>query len=291
MHKASELMTAAPMTLSSETTVTEAVQFFITNSVTTMPVLGSQGEILGQISDLSLLKAYVLSQAHPDKTMLIGQFRNLFEKPLLISEKAPLADVLKSLQESVTHRVLVIDASDRLIGIISPKDLLRFMRGEEKPSVKLVHDLKGLQTKVDSLNQTVKGLNKDLNQYQEIYKSNFYMMHSIDATGKIMMANEKLHQTLGYKPNELIGKTILDLYPDHLHKVVEAGLEKLRTGGETDHTYSTFLTHEGKPMRVELASSIMKSDKGDFVGTFTISRELDSETMLKALHGIFKEKS
>jgi hypothetical protein len=53
-------------------------------------------------------------------------------------------------------------------------------------------------------------------------------------------------------------------------------------------TYTTMLRKNGDKMRVDIVSSSFKDQKGEFVGTISISREVDAEDLLRALNGLMK---
>src|SRR5690606_3694041 len=108
-----------------------------------------------------------------------------------------------------------------------------------------------------------------------------YMMHSVDAEGKILMANAKIHHTLGYGLNELVGQPLSILYPkSELHEAW-SGLEQIKNTGHHHMTYSTMQRKNGEKIRIDISSSALKNTSGEFVGTISISREVDAEELLR----------
>lgn len=286
MILARDIMTRDPICISAENDVAEVVQFFLKNHVSSAPVVGGDGLVLGQLSELDLIRAVVKRQLDDPGLKKIGQFQDYFTQPEFVTSFADLATVVKALIRSPLHRALVADSTDRLLGIISPKDVLRALGGGGPRRRHLTQDLQALEDKVKELNKTLQAQNKDLSRYAQVFDSEVYMMHSADRTGKILLANQALHQALDYGDGELIGKSVFDIYPLRLHETVKAGLERVIAGTGLVQVVSSFLTKNGDEVRVEIASSALRDENGNVMGTFTISHLMDTEHLLRKLHGV-----
>jgi len=129
-----------------------------------------------------------------------------------VKESDPIDIVVKAVMGSQFHRVLVVDAQGHLRGIISPKDLLKFLVGDDHKSGSLAQEMTVLQDRIAILKDQLKATQNELSNIGGIVEKSPFMFHSIDANAKIVIANEKLHSELGYNPKELIGRSVYDLY-------------------------------------------------------------------------------
>ncbi len=287
---AKNIMTEHPISLLLSLEVGQAIQVMMDNDISIAAVLSYDGTVTGQISEVMILKAFILSREGTDKKIL-ADFKHIFKPADTVSEDDPIDTVVKTLLKSHYNRVLVTTKSGMLRGIISPKDIIRGLMGDEKRSGSMLTELTALQEKLDATKEQLDSTQKKIKNYEVFMQGSDYMMHSVDKTGNIILANTKLHQTLGYRPGELIGKPIYEIYELRHHKEVKESLEKLIAEGKFAKSYSTFITKGSTPLRVEVASSVLKSDKGDFIATSTISRVIDQDDLLRALHGVYKTEN
>jgi PAS domain S-box-containing protein len=99
------------------------------------------------------------------------------------------------------------------------------------------------------------------------------MIHFVDSEGKIIYANQMATNLLGYSRNELIGMPVTQLYPDRIRENVQAGFKELQKSGEK-RVESQFLNKQGHEVAVEIRSFAVYDDDGNFLHTFSQSRDL-----------------
>lgn len=286
MRQAKDLMTHNPKYIQSGEELRDAVTFFLQNDVRFAPVITPLNEIIGLLSEFSLVKASLRQYLDPEKHEKIIHHKDILEEVHYVDEDDSLDTVIKTLIKSPTHRVLVLNKQSKLVGIISPKDILRFISGERKKTIDLRTELETTKKQAEKLAMQLTSLKENLSKYQGLYNETPYMMHSVDSNGTIILANKKIHTLLGYKEGELIGKNLTDLYPKNMQHEALQGLKKIIEEGFHHKTYTSFLTKDGNKIRVDIASSSLKDKNGKFMGTISISREIDSEHLLRALHGV-----
>ena len=287
MILARDVMTPNPICIAAESDIHQAAEFFLKNFVSSAPVKSSEGKVLGQLHELGLMRALVRTKVKDTKLSKVIDFKDQFAAPEFVFDITELPQVVAGLIHSSLHRVLVKDAKGKLVGIISPKDVLRALLGDDKKSGEgIVTKMSQLESEIKKLTESLKGATDSLEQYSSFAETGVYMVHSADCDGKILMANTALKNNLGYSGNELIGKNIMDIYAPYLEGEIQDGLRKIMTSGYNGPTYSTFVTKMGKPIRIEIVSSAINDASGKFVGTFTISRTVDSDVLLRALHGV-----
>jgi CBS domain-containing protein len=147
---AKDVMTAKPIVLLSSTTITEAVDTFTKHKFSSVAVVTSMGEIAGQLTELVLVRAIVLSQLQPEKFRQLVHCTDLLEPAFAVEPGDSIATVIKTLMRSPSRRVLVLNSGRKIIGIISPKDLMRVLTSGESEAQSLKTEIGKLgEGKVD----------------------------------------------------------------------------------------------------------------------------------------------
>lgn len=287
MKIAKDIMTKNPFSLKSTMTIPVAVQTMMSHHISSAPVLDIHNKLLGQVSEIELLKSYILVSKKGNSNKVLMDFKEQFVSTATVKETDTLDVVLKNIITSASHRVLVLDDHGILVGIISPKDILKFLVGDENKSGTLVQEMSILQDRIAILKDQLKATQGELSNIGGIVEKSPFMFHSVDANGKIVIANEKLHSELGYQSGELIGKSMYDLYDPREKTAVAAALQDIKKSNQSIKVYTTYLRKNKDPLKVEVVTTAIRDRKGEFVATSSISRILDSDSLLRALHGIY----
>ena len=290
MRTATDVMTPNPKMVGSGDCLKDVVALFLDQGITSSPVINPLGEILGILSELSLVKAYMLHKTKLDKSDRVGHHMSLLIPPTFVNTTSTMGEIVKEMILSPTHRLLVRDSKNRTVGIISPKDLMRAMRGEANPSPNIRQKLEETEQQLRHSLKQMKSLEKQLEVYHQAFHEVPYMMHAVDADGKILMANKREHEMLGYKDGELIGKSIFDLYAPSMHDEARRGLKRIIETGHHYITYTTLLRKDGGSVRCDIASSSLQSEKGEFVSTISVLRPVDADELLRILNGIIDDE-
>lgn len=291
MKTAADIMTQNPIALNASMLISEAVKKMMTLHISSAPVIDPSGKLMGQLSEVHLLKAYILTSRPENAYKTINDFPNLLTKVTTVKIDETIDKVVRQMIESENHRVLVLDKSSHLKGIISPKDILRFLVGDKNEQGTMMDEFRILKDRLGILKDQLSFTKDQLKQFSSVVEKSEFMVHSADASGKILLANEKMHMVLGYSTKELIGKTIYDLYDPSYHEPAKKGLGELAAGKDSLKLYATYLTKLGNPIRVEVFSTPIKAPDGSFLSTSSFSRLVDSEDLLRALHGVYDNKS
>lgn len=131
MFTAKDIMTPKIKTLEPSGSIQEAIQFFNETKVTSVPVVQSNGEAMGMMTEMSLVRAVVLMQLQPDKFKKIQHISDLLEKAVFVNEVDQMPKVLAAMISSAVKRVIVQNNAGQFTGIISPKDLLKALNGDK----------------------------------------------------------------------------------------------------------------------------------------------------------------
>ena len=147
---ARDIMTADPVTVTPETTVTDAAHLMTQNHVGALPVVDGEGALIGLVSEgdlimqdvkvhfptyLSLLGGYIFAPGAADRfesdlRKAVGAtVRDVMTAdPITVSPDALVTDVATLIIERDVARLPVVEG-DALIGIVSKSDIVRSLAG------------------------------------------------------------------------------------------------------------------------------------------------------------------
>jgi PAS domain S-box-containing protein len=123
--------------------------------------------------------------------------------------------------------------------------------------------------------------------YEEIEKTKDFLNSIIESSadsiittdldGKIISFSRGAEQLFGYKARDMLGKSVLELYPEALRKQRMKWVERL-TKGETLRNIKTRLYNSnGELVHISLSLSLLKDAKGLAIGTVGIAKDITAE--------------
>lgn len=121
-------MTREPEILLSTVEPEEALKFFMEKRVTSVPVLSPSGGVVGMLTDMIMVKI-IIQHRQTKKVEKIGNYAAQFLPAVFVAKDATMPEIVKGMVQSATQRVLVHDATGKMVGLISPKDLLKILAG------------------------------------------------------------------------------------------------------------------------------------------------------------------
>jgi CBS domain-containing protein len=127
MATAKDVMTPDPIVLDSSSAISAAVELFQKHKISSAPVQSAMGDVAGQLTEVGLVRALVLNQLQPEKYNKLAHCMDLLQEGVFVDPKDPITTVIKSMLKSPTQRVLVRSEGRRILGIISPKDMIRVL--------------------------------------------------------------------------------------------------------------------------------------------------------------------
>ena len=260
----------------------QAEKVFHDHQLSTAPVLIDKKNVIGVLTDFQLLKCFLLRAAKPSRAR-IKDYASELDPVVLIDQNEPLESAFRLMVQSPNHRLYVTEQG-RLVGALSPKDLLPFLAGDAAVErYKDDKDLIDARMRIKVLFHELSRTQADLDRYQQIFTSSPYMIHSVDLNGVITMANPMLHSVLGYPEGALIGKSILDLYPEQFHAQALAGLARIKDTGYHPFVNTLMVKSTQELVQVDMATSAKHDAEGNIIATVTISRISDLGKMVEAL--------
>lgn len=148
MTTASDVMTPNPITLDSSTAILDAVKLFIEKKISSVPVFSTMGDIAGQLTELVLVRIMVMYQLQPEKYSKLAHCVELLEPAHFADPTDSITTVLKTIIKSPSRRVLVRSNGRKILGIISPKDLLKVLMADSA-------DAKSIQTAIGAIGKKI----------------------------------------------------------------------------------------------------------------------------------------
>jgi len=285
MRQAKDLMSNTPESLTYDTELPQAATIFMKKKITMAPVIDQKGTLCGVMTEVNLIKALVAHHAFFGTHDKVGDHPELLEKAAYVRDDAPIDQVMKTLLASPTYRLLVINDKRKLVGIISPKDILKVLAAEVEASQEHAEELmEGEQPQAFIAEAAT--LEEALSKMKKMIMDSSYMMHSVDAHGKVVMANKHTCDVLGYTAEEITNLTLEDLYHKKYHPDARRGISSLIRRGFHQSVNSVMMTKSGDMIPVEVKSRAVKNKHDKFLGTVTVVRKLNPDDLLPLLSGM-----
>lgn len=133
-----DVMTSPAITVSSRTTVKEGLRLLDRNHVTALPVVSSEGRLLGVVSEADLL---LEALRHDSRTQMMPQLHTPQVPPryvgdvmstlaLTVSPSSDLADAVELMTTTAVKSLPVVDG-ERVVGVVSRSDIVHLLARED----------------------------------------------------------------------------------------------------------------------------------------------------------------
>jgi predicted transcriptional regulator len=120
MAKVSDLMSQSVLTLSPDSTLYEAAETLANLGVSGAPVVEND-KLVGVFSKSDIVVD--LSDGEIDLSDLVS--KTMSREPLTIRPEADVSEAVRLFAETKVHRLVVVDASGAVVGIVTPLDIVR----------------------------------------------------------------------------------------------------------------------------------------------------------------------
>ncbi len=126
------VMTRSPVTLGLDATLSDAAEALLAGGFRHLPVVTPEGRLAGMISERDLR-----SRLATETSDFLGATLDALQEPvaeamtpdpMFVRVGAPIAHVLPIFADEGVGAVPVIDEEDRVVGIVSYVDLIRYIR-------------------------------------------------------------------------------------------------------------------------------------------------------------------
>jgi len=113
--------------------------------------------------------------------------------------------------------------------------------------------------------------------FQKLVESCPDIIIAVDKEGTIIFYNDGARQNLGFSPEEVLGKKVLEVYPslDEARKVMAAmRTDEAEGKGRVSNFETTFKTKKGERIPVAISASIIYDDLGNEVGSIGFAKDI-----------------
>lgn len=146
-----DIMSRDPITVKPQTPIKEAIKILAEQRISGLPVVDDAGKLVGVISETDLLwqetgvepplhimfldsVIYLENPARYDQELhkALGQTVGevMSDNPVTVKPDQPLRKAAKLMQEKSVRRLAVTDDDEKVIGILTPGDIVRTMAAE-----------------------------------------------------------------------------------------------------------------------------------------------------------------
>jgi len=131
-YQVQDVMTRAPTAIPADATLADAEAVFEEHDWNGLPVVGPGGELVGFLTQLDLLRAFDFDEEHmfPPYDRIMGQAVStvMARDVNTVSPRTPLTRVLSRMLHTRCKSLPVLDADDRLVGIVAREDVMTALR-------------------------------------------------------------------------------------------------------------------------------------------------------------------
>ena len=105
-------------------------------------------------------------------------------------------------------------------------------------------------------------------RYQDLYDHAPALYWSVDlTTGRVLACNLTAARALGYEREELVGRSVFDLYAPECHADVRAGIRNLQAVGEVRDQILAVRTRDGTTLDVSLQATAVRDADGNVIAS------------------------
>jgi PAS domain S-box-containing protein len=129
--------------------------------------------------------------------------------------------------------------------------------------------------------------------YRELYRATPAMLHTVDSQGRIVHVSDRWLKKLGYRRDEVIGRTITDfMAEDSKPYVNQQQLVEIIAQGELDNAARRFATKSGEIVEVLSSAVADRNDKGEVVKMLVALKDVTERNRAeRQLRAAFEENA
>lgn len=132
--RAREVMTAPVIAVGPETSPKEAAVLLVRRGISAVPVVGTEGELLGIVSEADLVRletdpdprAHAMLVEHRERRVPTSVAEIMTRDVVVAPEDADVAEVARLMLDRHVKRIPIV-AGERVVGIVARRDLLRML--------------------------------------------------------------------------------------------------------------------------------------------------------------------
>ncbi len=136
----------------------------------------------------------------------------------------------------------------------------------------------GISRDVTALKEAELALKRTRDYLQNVLDNSPLLVITTDLEGRVVSFNPRAQESLGYSPDEIIGKPATMLYrnPDERHAL----LERVKSAGVARDYETTLVGKDNQPFPASLTLSQLRDAEGKMIGTVGIGRDISARKAL-----------
>lgn len=130
VHRVRDIMSSDPITVTADTTLDEALSLMVDNAVRRLPIVDGDGTLVGIVSDRDLRLAADSPFLRETPDEVIGNLAHHTVEEIMrtvlhtIEQDEPIVEAAKLMRVARVGGLPVVDAQDRLVGVVTRTDLV-----------------------------------------------------------------------------------------------------------------------------------------------------------------------
>lgn len=290
MNVIQTVISVPTLVLNSSDKIYDALDKMLERELSTCPVVDHNGKFLGQITDVIFIKALILIRSGK-KLDYIFELSEYFLNPPTISSFSSIEEVATKIFSSKSQRIFVVDSTNKLQGVISPKNVLKFLAmefgyissGESDGKVtkeqQILADLKEIQQKYNTANERKTA-------FEKVLETADSLVLIFDSELKLFFVNKTAVESLGLKLDPSGELTLKEVLSEQSFREVTGFLDQCQKEQSDFHlnSYFSLNTAAGDEFRIEANVNISCRNDG-FISL--IGKNINADKLLKQLNGIY----
>ena len=114
-------------------------------------------------------------------------------------------------------------------------------------------------------------------RYRSIFESNATLIVSVDADGIVIDCNARIQRMLGYLPEEIIGKKLIDIVHRDFHSTVQKSLTDVLVNGFEYDKQHKMKQKDGSQIDVNVNYASLKDEQGQYVRTICMIENISGK--------------
>lgn len=129
--------------------------------------------------------------------------------------------------------------------------------------------------------------------YRELYRATPAMLHTVDASGRLIHASDLWLHKLGYRREEVIGRMITDFMgPDTIATLGGGRLQHVIAHGELENEPRSYMSRGGEIVEVEVSATAERDASGQVTALYVASKDVTERNRAeRQLRAAFEENA
>jgi CBS domain-containing protein len=154
-YEVRDVMTADPVAVTPATPIKDLADILVTQRIGAVPVVTPQGRVAGVVAEADLLRKEQLRRDPDGQPWRHLSYRDrraiataetagelMSTHPVTVRPTATTAEAARLMDRHQARCLLVVDEAGKLLGVLSPRDLLRvFLRPDEEIKAEIIRDV------------------------------------------------------------------------------------------------------------------------------------------------------